>query len=418
MRGRVLLLTGWVLLISPAALFAAALDEATALKTEAMGILQGASDSSTDPKTYASALIKLEKAQQILEKANAGESPVAQEVSTALFWARKFANIQSMNEADKMRQGVGSPVASNNRPKPPTPRPPARPTEPTKAEPPAMPGMGGADKAKLTEAKKKFQAAERFAQTQKADDYIVALRWFQTADQLSGTDYAVKALANARAAQERHAAKVAEAKAAKTAEPALKGPEYDLIREADALLAKDQYEDALKKYRESYSRKDNILAHRKLAHALFDRAQVIKDSLMPQFEEAQRAYQEAYKAATREIRTSKGLRYWRTNWNDPRLVTAKRNGQKLMAEARVAIRQYDRAYVEFSRVLNMAEGMKDLDAAAHQALCYSVRGDALSRGKAKSLLVRFLNDYQPQNDMERTTYEFCKTELKRISSER
>jgi hypothetical protein len=63
----------------------------------------------------------------------------------------------------------------------------------------------------------------------------------------------------------------------------------------------------------------------------------------------------------------------------------------------------------------MAEGERDLDAAGHRGLCYSARGDLPSRNKAKTLLAEFLLEYQPLNDMERTLYEFCRTELKRIS---
>jgi len=278
-----------------------------------------------------------------------------------------------------------------------------------------MPGMeGGADASQMAVAKKVYEEADRFAKSQTGNDYIVALKWFQAADELSGTDYAVKALSNARAAQERYAAKLEAEKAKEEGKPALAGPEYDLIKEGDALLAQDKYDQAVRKYEASYGLKDNVLAHRKLAHAIFDRAQAIKDSLMPQFEAAQREYKKAYLAATREVRTPRGRRYKQTNWNDSRLVAAKRNGQKLTAEARDALRQYDRAYMEFGKVLAMAAGGKDLDAAGHQALCYSVRGDRMSRLKAKRMLALFLQNYQPRNDIERTTYEFCKTELNRI----
>lgn len=419
MQQRWLVLVGGILLACPVVVFAEAVQDAAALKSEAMGILQGASSSSTDPKAYASAMVKLEQAQKLLEQAKADDTPLAQEVTTALFWARKFANVQSLNEADRLRRSGGTSVASVNPPPvapPVTPAvPPAKPA--TDAGASELPGLeGGVDAAQLAAAKRKYEEAERFAKAQANNDFIVALRWFQVADELSGTDFAVKALSNARIAQERYAAKVAAEKATAEGKPALEGPEYDLIKEGDTLLVQDKFDEAVRKYEASAQLKDNMLAHRKLGHALFDRAQVLKDSLLPQFDAAQNEYRQALAAASREVRTSRGQRYTKVNWNDPRLVAAKRNGVQLTAKAKDALRQYDRAFLEFGKVLGMAEGGKDLDAAGHQALCYSVRGDKYFRLKARAMLATVLQEYQPQNDMERTLYEFCKTELKRIST--
>jgi hypothetical protein len=382
-----------------------ALQEAGALKSEAMGILQKASSSSTDPQAYASAMVKLEQAQKLLEQGKAEDTPLAQEVAAALFWARKFSNLQSVREADRLR-GSGGPVAQTN--------PPATPAKPATPDGAANgPEEDPALAAQLAQAKKKYEDAERFAKEQASNDFIVALKWFQVADEVSGTDYSVKALSQARSAQERYAAKVAAEKAAAEGKKALEGPELDLILEGDRFLASNKLDEAIDKYEASFRLKENAVAHRKLGHVLFDRAQTMKDLLMPKFEAHQRAYREALKAATRTVRLRNGGSYKEVDWNNPRLVASKRDGAELTAQGREAVGYYDRAAVEFGKVLNLLK--TDLDAAAHQALCYSVRGDFNNRAKARILLASVITDYQPTNDMERTVYEFCKTELKRIT---
>ena len=41
--------------------------------------------------------------------------------------------------------------------------------------------------------------------------------------------------------------------------------------------------------------------------------------------------------------------------------------------------------------------------------------DHNARSRARDYLTKFLKDYSPANDLERSIYEFCKTELNRIS---
>lgn len=394
---------GLALLSLSTGVLAEAVQDAESLHIEAVTILEGASSSSTDPKAYASAMVKLEQAQKLLEQAHAEDSPLGQKVNSALFWARKFSNVQSVSEANRIRSSGGGAVA------------PVKPTG--EADAGALPGMeGGADAAQMAAARQKYEAAEQFAREQAGNDFIVALRWFQVADEVSGTDYSVKALSQARMAQERYSARVEAEKSAASQAAVLTGPEYDLIKEGDQLLAGGKYEEAISKYEASARLKDNMLSHRKLGHALFDHAQVTKDKLLPLFEAAQKEYAAALAGATRTITQARGGRYKKVDWTDARLVAAKRNGQQLTAQAHDALREYDRAYVEFNKVLVMSPGQQDLDAAGHQALCYSVRGDLQSRGKARVMLATFLQQYTPKNDMERTLYEFCKTELKRIST--
>jgi len=394
----------WVALLVAAcpAVFGAAMDEAAALRDEALGILKAANSGGTDPKTYATALVKLERAQKLLEQANAEDSALAQEVGAALFWARKFSNIHSMNAVADARRN------------PPETKTPSAPEPPDKKD--ALSGLGGGpDPARLAAAKRTYEEAERFASSHAGNDYIVALRWFKVADQLSGTGYATKALANARAAQERYAARTKAKEADAKPQPKLEGPEYDLIREGDALLAAGKFDAAVGRYEVSAEMKDTILAHRKLGHALFNRAQAVRDELMPKFEVTQREYKKALAAATKIVRGKKGKRVKQVNWKDKRLVEAWKRGRELTKQAYRAIEQYDRAAKAFSKVLSMSEGGEDLDAAGHRGLCYSARGDRPSRKHATILLTKFLKDYQPLNDMERTLYEFCRTELKRIS---
>lgn len=405
MRYRITLLTVLWLAGATGVLSADALKEAAALKSDAMGILQKASSSSTDPKAYATAMVKLEQAQKLLEQSKSEDTPLGQEVTAALFWARKFSNVQSVSEAERLRGG-GGPVAQAN------PPPPV--TKPVTPETSANgPEEDPAVAAKLALAKKKYEDAERFSKQEGGNDFIVALRWFQVADEVSGTDYAVKALSHARTAQERYAAKVAAEKAAAEGKKALEGPEYDFILEGDRLLSENKPEEAIGKYEASYRLKDNVVAHRKLGHVLFDRAQALKDLLMPKFEAHQKEYRDAVKAATRVVTLRRGGSHKEVDWSNPRVVAVKKEAAELTAKGREAVGYYDRAALEFSKVLNLVK--TDLDAAAHQALCYSVRGDFNNRAKARVLLSAVITDYQPANDVERTVYEFCKTELKRIA---
>ena len=66
-------------------------------------------------------------------------------------------------------------------------------------------------------------------------------------------------------------------------------------------------------------------------------------------------------------------------------------------------------------VLHMASGGKDLISAGLIGICISQRPDIMNKSNAKQHLAIFLKDYSPTNDDDRTIYEYCKTELERLS---
>jgi tetratricopeptide (TPR) repeat protein len=273
---------------------------------------------------------------------------------------------------------------------------------------------------RLAEAKKKFDAGMEYAKANESNLYAVALRWFQIADQISGTDYSVKAMSLARAAQERFA------ELQKKATPAAGGgqpapedagtPEMQLIKEGDKYLEAGNFEKAIGAYGASLQKKETILANRRLGHAHFDRAQAQKEALLPQFEAVDTEYRAAYRAAVQERRSMLGVRRY-VDWNSPALVEAKKKVDELNAKARIALNNYDAAATRFNALLKLAPQGKDLDASGHAALCYSVRrADAAFRARGRQLLVAFLEGYKPANDIERTVYEFCRTELEQLNA--
>ena len=391
------------LLLAQVAAFASEIEDATRLKDEALEVLQRGSALSTDAKLYAQAVLKLEQAQKLLEQGKAEQSGLAQEVSAALFWARKFSTVGVVSEVNRQRDNPGSG---------PAPGPPPAAVSKDTAAGAAGTAAGTEPDPRVLEARKAFGIAEQFAKDHAGNDYIVALRWFQVADQTIGTDYSVKALALARAAQERNAAKQAAASKPAGLPDTL---EYRLIKQADEQVGAGNYERAFPLYEASLVTQETLLAHRKLGHALFDRAQQLKDELMPLFDPANAAYRKAYREARKTVRAPNGAPRIVIDWEYPPLAEAKKACADLGARARQALAYYDRAFVQFGRVLEMAPQRHDLDAAAHQALCYSVRGDYTYRAKARQLLGSFLADYLPENDSERTLCEYCKTELDRIS---
>ena len=190
-----LVLVACLLLVGPRSGWAAGLDEAKALKDEAFGILKKGSGLTIKPEEYARCVVKLEKAMDIVEKANAFDTPLAQEVSSALYWARKFATVQTIAHINKEKKR-----SVKSKPK----------------DQGGLPGLG----EKASEAKKLFATGKMYAQSHTGDDYAVGLRWFQIADQTAGTDYSVRALGLARAAQKRHVAQ--QSQGAKTEEASLK----------------------------------------------------------------------------------------------------------------------------------------------------------------------------------------------------
>lgn len=383
------------LVLAACAVFADGTDDARKLKDEALEVLKANASRLATPEQYAGCILKLEQAQALLEKAGDSGSALAQEVSATLFWARRFSDMKVLAALDKLRGGKAAPP----------PPPPARKAEPAK---PASPDEPELPPPVLAEAKKAFLAAQTYADGHRGDDYAVALRWFQMAAENPGNDYALKALDLAREAQKRFAARSG------AVEEALPDtPEMKLVKDADALLLAGNYETAFPLYQSSLKLKDTVVAHRRLGHACFKRAQQLKDDFLPKFEAVEEKVRAAFKDAFVEVRMLSGRRK-KFNPNYPPLVAAKREEAELLKQANVAIAFYDKAYEQFQAVLRAAPKGKDFDAAGHTALCLTVKGEPNSRARGRTLLLSFLGEYTPTNDLERSLYEFCKTDLERL----
>jgi len=391
---RVLILICLFVLATPLA-FAA---DARQLKEEAIAILKANTNKQATPEQYAESIFKLEAAQAMLDKANDNDSPLAQEVSSSLFWARKFSDVVVMAALDKLKGGSGAPITK--KPDPPKAPPAAKTPDPDADD--------EAPKAVLAEAKKAYGSAEAFAKSHSSDDYAIAMAWFKMANDHTGTDYALKALEFARAAQTRFAAKTA------PKEELPDTPEMKLVLEADALVAAGKIKEAFALYLSSLKLKETQIAHRKLGHAYFKRAQEIKDEFLPKLETLEAEYKTAVLAATTVVRSVRGGQRRVINRNHPAMLEVARKNNELIKEGKVAVDYYNLAESEFKAVLKLAPSHKDLDAAGHMVLCLTVRGDASIRIRARQQLVQFLSDYKPANDLERSLYEFCKSELERL----
>jgi tetratricopeptide (TPR) repeat protein len=385
------------LLLFSGVTFADPTDDATKLKAEAVDILKANSNREASPAQYASCILKLEQAQQILEKAKQDDTQLAQEVSSTLFWARRFSDVNVLKELDKLRGGAAMP-------------PPVKKSEPPKVVAKAPnPEEPDEEPDTVTAAKKAFESAQKFEREKAGDDYAIALRWFQMANEHSGTDYALKALESARAAQSRFAAK----SATKVSDDLPDTPENKLLREADGLAAAGKYEAAFAIYQSSLKIKDSSEGHRRLGRAYFKRAQQIKDEFTPEYESLEAQRRAAWKEAWTVRRFGSGSRRV-FNPRHPPLVEAMNAQKELVKKAYVSIEHYRKAEGEFKAVLKAAPNGKDLDAAGHACICLSVQGDPMVRSRAKTQLTAFLAEYKPVTDLERSLYEFCKTELQRI----
>jgi len=407
---RLLLYFAFAVMAAQAVAWAGPEEEARQLKEEANKILQGGGSGVTmDPKLYAQCVVKLERAFDLLDKANKLESDLAVEVSNALYWARKFTTTTIIGEIQREQATVAR--ASNEPPKPldKKPEPPVK----TPDKKPVVPaGDDDDDGPSFTKQKKAYEDAEGYAQKQVRDDYAVALNWFKVADQLAGTEFAVKALAQARAAQQRFAKKSGSIKEVPLADT----PAMALVSDGDTYLSQGKYDEAIMRYRDSLKKEVSIVATRRVAHAYFSYAQKHKDKLMPQFEVAGKEYDRAKAAATKERHTLSGMRRI-VNWNAPALVAASKKIRDLQSEAQDAVEAYSNAAGYFRSLLNMAPNKMDFDAAAHYALCFSVkRSDVYACADAKRLLLELLSNYKPTTDVERTLYEFCRSELVQLNN--
>ena len=388
---------------------AATMDDARALKDEALKILQANSAGEADPKAYAEAVVRLEKAQTLLDGAGQGGTSLGQEINSLLFWARKFSTTTVIGELDKSRSG---PAAPAKKAEPVPPPPPAKAADAGGAE-----EKGGAFGSQtVSEARGKFEAAESFAKEHPGDDFTVALRWFQAADQLAGTEFSAKALTLAREAQERYAKKTA-----KTPEPEVPDtPGNRLLKQANQLVADGKYEQSFPVYERAIQLANTMSANRELGHAYFKYAQFLKDKLTGEMEAAD----EAYKKARREARDQappddggrRGRRLRRLDaLGYPPLAEAKRKVDAVKEKMSEAEKYYDKAWEQFKKALDRAPGKRDLDSAAHSALCLSLKADPNVKDSARIALAQFLKDYKPANDVERTLYEFCRSESQRLS---
>lgn len=363
------------------------------MKDEAVKILQQGSGMTVPPELYAEAVVKLEKALDILEGQASPDEKLLQECTTALFWARKFTTMDIIN-AIQRKQGAAPTPVKHDPPKPVQKKPENQEEAPSP----------------LQDAKRLFSEGEMYARSNSSDDYAVALRWFQVADQTAGTDYSLKALAHAREAQERFASRQQPAEN-KTPAPALPEQAQAAKRQADG----GDYDAAIKTCLEALKAKKDIETQRQLAHAYFGRAQQIKERLLPQFEAAEQEYREAYRGAWQEYRTTRGT-FKRLNKNHPPLLEVQRKAAGLQVQAKEAFKFYDDAGYAFKAVLDMAPGGKDFDAAAHACLCLSVKGEINTRFAAQNKLYAFINAYTPANDVERTLYAYCKSEWERLKA--
>ena len=364
--------------------------EARALAEESLTILKANADRDAPPDDMAKCIFNLEKAAGILEAARDTDSDLAKEVNSQLYWARKRSTLAIDASLDKLRgtAGVSKPVAP-------------------KTTPAAVKTERNSPADEET-ARKAFLEAEKFAGSHGNDDYVVSLNWFQFAGSHPGTDYSLKALTLGREAQARF--KIQNPSAKKEALPDT--PEMKPFKEAEALALSKSYDKAVPLYKASLKISETAQAHRKLGQAYFAQAQVIWESLMKRRPELAQNLNTALANAfvTARIR---GVDRKVRNPNDPTLVAAQKKCADFDKECEVVFSTYDKARDEFKAVLRMAPENKDLIASGFVGLCLSRKTATLPT--AKSHMVQFLKEYTPVNDDERGIYDYCKTELERLS---
>jgi tetratricopeptide (TPR) repeat protein len=385
----------------------ATVEDARTLKNDALKLLQAGSNAETDQKACAEAVAKLQKAQQILESLNQVDSTLAQEVNAALFWARRFTVVQIAQTTPREAGAKKAPV-------PVVPQEPAKkPAE--KTSEPATASEGTPGTVSVAAARAKFEAAASFAKENPDDDFVLALRWFQAADELAGTEYSAKALTMAREAQERNLAKQAVAQNVKK-EELPDTPGNRLLKEADELAANDKFSEAFPVYTRALVLAPSAMARRKFGLAYFKYAQQLKDKLAPEIEAAE----EAYDRARQESRDQGGppmgrFGRRRSSADSPAASEAKRKLDALRARSAEADSYYDKAWEQFKKTIDSSPGRRNLDAAAHAALCLSLKFSLAVKDAAIIALDEVLANYKPANDVERTLYEFCRSERTRLT---
>lgn len=356
---RIQMIVAIPLLIVAAAAFGSTVDDARQLQSEANAILRASNGQVADPKVYADAVRKLEKAQLLLDQAEKEKVPgiesLEQEVGSALFWARRFSNVQV---ADELHHGKSDPV------KPPEPSKPADPN--------------------AVEAE--YKKTEQFESEHKGDDYAIALRWFQFSSEHSGTDYGLKGLARAREAQSRYTA----AQEAKKNASQPQSEDAKLITAGNALYDEKKYDEALAKYNEAKKIADTTLVERRIGHTFVEQGHVIRDDYSTKYRQLQSQFAAAQ---------SRGDRAGMSN------LAAQVKALNPLADK--ALKLYDSAEIAFLKGLELAKG-KDLECEGHIAFVMWDRGPS-HRVSAKTKLGTFLDKYQAANDEERTILDFAKT---------
>jgi tetratricopeptide (TPR) repeat protein len=407
MRDRLVLLAVSGLLFS-ATCSAATVADARALKDEALKMIQSGSNSEVDPKVYAEAEEKLLKAQGILESLNESGGTLAQEIAAALFWSRRFTVVHIAPKSGSTPRKTTAPA---------TPAAPKTTAQPKKSETPKTVAAFGS--MSTAEARARFEAAMKFAKENEGDDFVLALRWFQAADELAGTEYAAKALTLAREAQERNLAKLA---AQDKKEELPDTPGYRLLRQADILAASGKYEQSFAMYKRALPMAPSAISYRKFGLAYFKYAQQLKDRLAPALEAAEEEYAKARRESPPESswqppfargRFSRGRRP--SSSESPALREAKEKIKALKARIAETDGYYDKAWEQFKKALARSPRRRNLDAAAHKALCLSLKFSLLVKDAAIIELDEVLKNYKPANDVERTLYEFCKSERRRLT---
>jgi tetratricopeptide (TPR) repeat protein len=385
------ILTVLALLLAAPTARAADVSEAQELYDEAQDTLKKNSVSTVPPKDYATAMLKLEKASEILDKGGQNNSQLASDVAAANFWAGRCSNVKILAELDKLRAAGGLP-----------PRPPR------KAKGVATEEGGLAGLETDSEAAKAFQAAQEYADGNKEEDFKQALRWFQVAGEHPGTVHAYKALQLSQQALARFLAK----NAANT-EQLEDTPENKPVKEGDILALGGDYEKAIGKYKESLRLKNTILAQRRLGHAYYLRAQQMKDDLVPKWQDLKPKYIEAWQGAWST--GTGGVKYFRNDYGP--YAAVKPEFDKIDQQLRRALSYYQEGRWAFESILKQAPAGKDLDAAAHVALCYCIRPEDRARTAANQLK-SFLQKYEAGNDTERMLYEYCKIELEGLTAKK
>jgi tetratricopeptide (TPR) repeat protein len=372
--------------------------EAAALKDSSLNILKATANSDATPAEMAKCIYDLEKAAALLESVHDTDSDLAKEVNTALYWSRKRSTLAIDAALDKLHGGAGGFKPSALK------KPDAKIAK-TDPNDPGDPSAG------MEDARKAYQDAERFAKSHTNDDYVVSLHWFQMASQHPGTDYSLKALANARDAQARFSSNNPNAKK----EVIPDTPEMKPVLEGDREVAEKRYTQAIGLYQASLKIKETAVAHRKLGQAYYADAQVVKQAVIDKCTAVYPEWKAARDKAYIMRQTLGGGQRRVFNPNDPAYVEASRKYRAAFAEGDKAFELFDKAQIEFKAVLKLAPNGKDLISAGTIGICLSQKPEPLLRAHARTYIAGFLKDYSPANDDERTVYEYCKTELERIS---